>query len=446
MQTELDVRRAFARDESEAPPVVPEAVVRVRSTAEVSATMAIASRHDVPVTARAGGTGRTGAAVPSAGGWVIAFERFDRVLEVSRDDAVAIVEPGAITGRVRDAVDAEALFYPPDPNSLASCTIGGNIAANAGGPSALKYGVTGDYVLGLEVVLADGTVLELGRRTRKGVTGYDLTSLIVGSEGTLALVTRATLRLIPRQEGIRTIVAFFDDEAQIAAALRATFGAGMLPRCAELLDAETLAIVREEGTTPVPERARAMLLMEIDGEERHLDDQLERLGETLDHAGAIELLVAKHGGDRERLWSVRREMSRALRRRAAEKLSEDVVVPRSRLGELLTCCRAIATLRGIRMPAYGHAGDGNLHVNFLWDHPEQRPHVNAAIEDLFRAVVAMGGTLSGEHGIGLLKAPYLPLEQSAPLIDLQRRVKAQFDRKGILNPGKIFPLSGHGAC
>lgn len=444
--TDRAVREACARDESEADPVLPEAVVRARSQADVRAVLELAHRHEVPVTARAGGTSRTGSAVPSPGGIVLAFERFDRVIDVDVDDMVARVEPGAITGQVHAAAEAHGLFYGPDPSSLASSTLGGNIATNAGGPRAVKYGVTRDWVRGLEVVLADGTALSLGGRTHKSSTGYDLKSLLVGSEGTLAIITSATLRLVPRPEAVRTLIAFVDDEAKIAPALRAGLSARLVPRCAELLDAETLAVLREEGNTPIPPAARALLLVELDGEEAALDRDLERLGGRLDEAGVMDILVAKHGADRERLWAVRREMSRALRRRAAHKLSEDVVVPRGQIGALLASCRAIGERHGVRMPAYGHAGDGNLHVNFLWDSPEEKPRVLAAIEELFRAVVALGGTLSGEHGIGLLKAPYLSLEQPPALVELQRRIKRELDPRGILNPGKIFAPLGHGPC
>ena len=440
-----DVCESYASDASEAEAVVPAAVVRARSTAEVSAALEIAHCHGVPVTPRAAGTGKTGGAVPSEGGIVLALERFDRILDVDADDLVAVVSPGAITGRVHEEVEREGLFYGPDPNSLASCTLGGNVATNAGGPRAMKYGVTRDWVRGLEVVLADGTVLTLGGRTHKSATGYDLKSLVIGSEGTLAVVTRATLRLVPKPGGLRTLIAFVGDEAEIAPALRACLAARVAPRCAELLDAETLAVLREEGTLAIPSGARALLLIELDGEDESLDRDLERLGTALDEAGSLEILVAKHAGDRERLWAARREMSHALRRRAAHKLSEDVAVPRSKLGELLARCRAIGEARRVRMPAYGHAGDGNLHVNFLWNDPAERARVDAAIEDLFRAVIGMGGTLSGEHGVGLLKAPYLSLEQPPALIDLQRRIKRELDPRGILNPGKIFS-AGHAAC
>jgi glycolate oxidase len=444
--TDADVCAAYAKDESEAEPVVPDAVVRVRSTADVSAVLEIAASRRVPVTPRAAGTSRTGSAVPSPGGWVLSFERFERILEIHEGDGVAVVEPGVITGALHRAVEERGLFYAPDPNSLEACTIGGNIAANAGGPRAVKYGVTRDWVLGLEVVVPGGNVLELGRRTRKGVTGYDLTSLMVGSEGTLAVVTRATLRLAPCPESVRTILALLPDEAEIGRALRALSRARIVPRCAELLDAQTLEVLREAKTIPIHEAARALLLVEIDGDESAMDAALERAGAALEEANAIELLVAKHEGDRERFWSVRREMSRALRRRARHKLSEDVAVPPSRLGDLLAFCRVLGERHAISIAAYGHAGDGNLHVNFLWNEDVERARVDAAIVELFREVVAMKGTLSGEHGIGLLKAPYLPIEQKPELIALQERLKALFDPTSILNPGKIFPARGHGAC
>jgi len=443
--TDPDVCEAYARDESEAEPELPEAVVRVSTTAQVSAALEVAHAHAVPVTPRAAGSGRSGGAVPVRGGWVISFDRFDGIDEVHRDDAVCVVRPGTVLGDVHAAVEAEGLFYPPDPNSAAYCTIGGNLAENAAGPRAFKYGVTRDYVLGLEVVLADGRVLSVGRRTKKGVTGYDLVALMVGSEGTLGLITRATLHLIPAPEAVRTMAVHLGAERDMASAVSACLRARVVPRCVEVMDATTLGLLREAGV-PTPAATRALLIVEVDGTATQADADLERLGGALLDAGALDVSVAKHGGDRERLWSARREMSRSLRTLAAHKLSEDVVVPRSRLAALLSRVREISDAQAIRMPAYGHAGDGNLHVNFLWDTPDEKPRVDAAIRALFESVVALGGTLSGEHGIGALKAPYLGLEQSDALIDVQRALKATLDPKGILNPGKIFPRVGHGAC
>ncbi len=447
--TDPDVCASYAGDESETTPRPPDAVVRARSQADVVAVMKACSRHAVFVTPRAGGTGRTGGAVPVAGGIVLAFEGMRSLDEVHRGDLVAVVQPGLILGQLHEAVEREGLFYGPDPNSLSSCALGGNLAENAGGPRAFKYGVTRDWALGLEVVTADGTPLSLGKRTIKGVTGYDLAALVIGSEGTLALITRATLKLIPKPEAIATLLALLPDVQAAARALQALVGLGIMPRCLELLDHSTLDLVRPAVAFPIGDEVRAALLVELDGSESTCQLDLERAGNAIVEVGAVEVLVARHGGERERLWGARRELSRALRASSRYKLAEDVVVPKSRIPALLDARERISARYGVRMPTYGHAGDGNLHVNFLWDDPSRGPDVHRAIEALFREVVALGGTLTGEHGIGVLKAPYLSIEQSAALIAWQKRVKALFDPQGILNPGKIFvdsPVHGHGPC
>jgi glycolate oxidase len=447
--TDADVCAAYAADESETKPRTPDAVVRARTQADVIAVMKACSRHRVFVTPRAGGTGRTGGAVAVEGGIVLAFEGMNAIDEIDPADLVAVVQPGLVLGQLHSAVEAEGLFYGPDPNSLASCALGGNLAENAGGPRAFKYGVTRDWTLGLEIVTADGTPLSLGKRTVKGVTGYDLTALMVGSEGTLGVITRATLKLMPRPESVATLLALLPDVHAAGRAVQALVGLGIVPRCLELLDGDTLALVRPSVAFPIPDEVQAALLIELDGPSVLCDLQLEQAGNAITDAGAIEVLVARHGGERERLWAARRELSRALRRSARFKLAEDVVVPRSRIPALLAARDRISERFALRMPTYGHAGDGNLHVNFLWDDPAREPDVHRAIEALFREVIALGGTLSGEHGIGVLKAPYLSLEQSPALIDWQQRIKATFDPQGILNPGKIFPVGAsavHKAC
>ena len=444
-----DILVSYASDASEVTPVVPVAVGRVRITAEVSAVMRACHGLGVPVTPRSGGTSRVGGSVPVPGGIVLAFEQMNALKGVERPDLLAVVEPGLITGELHQHAEDAGLFYPPDPNSLSTCALGGNIAANAGGPRAFKYGVTREYVLGMEVVMADGAVLQLGKRTVKGVTGYDLTALMVGSEGTLGIVTEATLRLVPKPEAVSTLLVFLPDDESVGRAVSAILALGIMPRCVEFLDRIALELVRPDAGVPVPEGSRALLLVELDGDARHVPEQTERVGNAMLEAGAMDVLVADKGSERERLWGARRELSHTLRRVARNKLSEDVVVPRSRIADLLAVCRGLSERHAIVMPTYGHAGDGNLHVNFLWDRDEQRPAVDAAIRGLFESVVAMRGTLSGEHGIGVLKAPYLPLEQSAGLIALQERIKDVFDPRGILNPGKIFPASAkrhHGAC
>jgi glycolate oxidase len=437
---------AFAGDESDVAPCVPEAVVRASSAADVAAVLRLASARGVPVTPRAAGTGKSGGCVPVLGGIVLSMSRLRAIEEVDVADAVAVVEPGVVLAHLHEAVEGEGFFYAPDPNSLAECTIGGNIAENAAGPRTFKYGVTRDWVLGLDIVTGDGTPLTLGTRTHKGVTGYDLVSLLVGSEGTLGVVTRATLRLAPKPQGIATLAALLPSADAIGASVLSLAKHGIEPRCIELFDERTLTFLRAASPFPIPESMRAMLLVELDGEAAALEGAIERAGGVLVDAGA-DVLVAKHGGDREKLWSVRRELSRALRRSALGKISEDVVVPRSELGALIEESARIGERNALRVASYGHAGDGNLHVNFLWDAPDAMPRVRAAMQELFAAVIAMRGTLSGEHGIGASKSAFVPSEQSEKLIALQQSLRASFDPKGILNPGKIFTVAGsHRAC
>jgi glycolate oxidase len=419
-------------------------VVLAASSADVAATLAVADACEVPVTPRAGGTGRTGGAVPVAGGIVLATHALARIKEIDRANLVAVVEPGVVTGELHAAVEREGLFYAPDPNSLESCMIGGNLAENAGGPRVFKYGATRDWVLGLEACLIGGRVVRTGKRTVKGVTGYDVTSLLVGSEGTLAVFTEATLRLVPKPAALATALALFTEVRAAATAVSAIVAAGVVPRCLEMLDAATLDAVRAAGVS-IDLRAGAMLLVEVDGE--GAETTLLRVGEVAQSSpGCIDVVVAQDAAQRDRLWAARRMLSRATRRLARHKLSEDIVVPRTRIADLLARTDDISHETGVRHLAYGHAGDGNLHVNFFWDDDAERPAVDRAIGQLMRATLDLGGTLSGEHGIGVTKAEYLPLEQSDALIALQRDVKRAFDPKGLLNPGKIFPSGGHRSC
>jgi glycolate oxidase len=443
--TEPDACAPYARDDSEALGVVPAAVVLASSADDVRRALAACHELGAPLTPRAGGSGRTGGAVPVAGGVVLDTSGLDRIVEIDRADLVAVAGPGVVLDDLYHAVEAEGLFYPPDPNSSAYCRLGGNVAENAGGPRAFKYGVTRDYVLGLEAALPDGRALRCGRRTVKGVTGYDVTALLVGSEGTLGVFTEITLRLLPKPARVATLLALFDRARDAASAVGAIVAAGLRPRCLELLDAATLGAVRAAGVGVDP-RAGAMLIIEVDGGPDECDRDLERVGEACASARALDVLVAQDAAQRDRLWAARKGMSPAVRKLAKNKLSEDVVVPRSRLADLLDRVAAIADETGVRALAYGHAGDGNLHVNFLWNDPDEVPAVGRAVEALFRATIALRGTLSGEHGIGVLKAPYLGLEQSPELIALQERLKAAFDPRGLLNPGKIFWPEGHRAC
>jgi glycolate oxidase len=445
--TDPDICASYGQDESETPERTPDAVVRVRRSQDVVAVMKACSRHGVFVTPRAGGTGRTGGAVPVRGGIVLAFEGMNQREEIHREDLVTVVEPGLVLGALHAAVEAEGLFYGPDPNSLASCALGGNLAENAGGPRAFKYGVTRDWALGLEVVTADGTPLSLGKRTVKGVTGYDLAALMGGSEGTLAVITKATLKLLPKPDAVVTLLALLPDVHAAGRAVNALLALGIMPRCLELMDGHTLGLVRPAVALTIPEAAQAALLVELDGSAAQCELGLERAGNAALEAGALEVLVARHGSEREKLWAARRELSRVLRATARFKLAEDVVVPKSQIPALLEFVSETSREHKIAMPTYGHAGDGNLHVNFLWNDASEEPRVHAAIEATFRRVVELRGTISGEHGIGVLKMPYLALEQSGDLIAWQKRVKATFDPQGILNPGKIFgDDQPHRAC
>ena len=437
---------AYVTDDSGFPGVVPDAVVLAESPEDILQTLAIAQETGVPVTPRGAGTGRTGGATPVVGGIVLALTGMRQILEIDRDEGLAVVEPGVVLRDLQQAVEAEGWFYPPDPNSAATCVIGGNVAENAAGPRALKYGPTRDYVLGMDAYLMGGRALKVGRRTRKGVTGYDLSALLVGSEGTLAVVDKVVLRLVPKPEHVLTFSLQFAGLEDAVLAVTRLVATGCVPRCAELLDAATLKVMRDAGN-PVASGANAMLLLEVDGTEASCEAQAEQVAACAEGEGvrALEVLVAQSENQRSKLWEARRQMSYAVRRTARHKVSEDVVVPRGRLAELLTGVQRLGDAHAIRALSYGHAGDGNMHVNFFWDDEEEKRRVDAAVADLFRLTVALQGTLSGEHGVGALKAPYLPLEQSADLIALQRDIKRVFDPSGLLNPGKIFPTS-HRAC
>ena len=438
----------YGRDDSPfLPAATPDVVVLADTTEDARRALEIAERCDVPVTPRAGGTGRTGGAVPAHGGIVLATHPMKRVLEVHKEDMVAVVEPGVVLGELQALVEEEGLFYAPDPNSLDTCQIGGNVAENAGGPRAFKYGVTRDWVLGVEALLVGGRALQVGRRTSKGVTGYDVAALLVGSEGTLAVFSKVVLRLAPRPPELATVLALFSDVRAAASSVTRVVAAGQVPRCLELLDAETLGAVRAAGVS-VDTRAGAMLLVEVDGDAAAVESAMARVGEALSSApGVIDVVAAQDAAQRARLWAARKSLSLATRKLTKHKLSEDVVVPRSKIAELLARVDEIGARERVRHLAYGHAGDGNLHVNFLWNEPDEEPRVQAAIDALMRATVALGGTLSGEHGIGLAKAPWLGVEQSGELIALQQDLKRVFDPKGLLNPGKIFSGSGpHRSC
>lgn len=435
-----DKLEGYGRDESDLGAFPPDVVVLVESAEEVRAVFAVAARHRVPVVPVAARTGKSGGALAVRGGIAVSTERMSRILEVSPGDLVARVEPGVVTGVLQAEVERHGLFYPPDPNSLETCTIGGNVAENAGGPRALKYGVTREYVLGLTAVVPTGEILRVGRRSIKGVAGYDLTALFVGSEGTLGIVTEVTLKLLPRPRHVATALVVFASVDAAARAVTRVLAAGVLPRCLELLDDVSLAAAARTSPYRFPPGAGAALLVEADGnDEEQVFAEIVRVAELVQGDAAGEVIVAQNEAQRRDVWETRRYLSLNLKALHPLKLSEDVAVPRSRIPEMVARAKEIGARHRLPVATYGHAGDGNLHCNVLYDAPEDRPRVDAAVAEILRAAVELGGTITGEHGVGLAKRDFLEYEQGREVVALERRLKALFDPLGILNPGKIFP-------
>jgi len=420
----------------------PEVVVLARSTADVSKLLQFASREKIPVTARGGGFGYVGGCVPERGGIVLSLMRMNRIKQISFDDAVAIVEPGVFTAELKAAARAQKLFYPPDPASMKDCTIGGNVATNAGGPRCLKYGVTRNYVIGLEVVLANGDVLRTGGRVHKNKTGFDLIGLFVGSEGMLGVVTEITLRLLPLPPARATLSAAFAAATQAAEAVQAIFAAGFLPSSLEIADRFTLEAARRDmGKTIVPQ-GNAHLLVDLDGQEESVRTESAAIRELLKRRKPNSLELALGEVDCEKLWQLRRQFSNSLRATGLTKLNQDVVVPRSHLVDLMEFAELLQAKHGFPIACFGHAGDGNIHVNIMADRYNRdaavREKVEHALDDLFAKVLAWGGVITGEHGIGLAKKRWWPQATSDVLRDVHRRLKQALDPNGILNPGKFI--------
>jgi len=416
----------------------PEVVVLPANTAEIVAIMRLASRHQLPVTPRGAGTGLSGGSLPQRG-IVLVLTRMNRIIEIDRKNLLAVVEPGVITAELQARVDAMGLMYPPDPASGKVSTIGGNIAENAGGPRCFKYGVTRDYVLGLEVVLSDGQVLKTGSRTVKSVTGYDLTRLIIGSEGTLGIVTQATLRLIPRPETARTVMAVFprlEDAAETNAAIVAR---GITPATLEIMDQFSLKVVENYLHLGLPVEAEAVLIIEVDGYREAVDRQMGVIADICREMGASEVRIASTEAEREELWRARRSISTAIVQIKPTKIGEDIAVPASQIPEMIRKLHYLRQKSGLNMAIYGHAGDGNLHPNIVTDLRDrvEMAKVEQTLHEIARIALSLGGTLTGEHGIGTLKAPYLEMEVGAVGIDVMRRIKQALDPAGILNPGKM---------
>jgi glycolate oxidase len=424
----------------------PVAVVLPRTTEQVSDVVRYAAHAHLPLVPRGMGTGLAAGSVPiPEGSLVICLTRMARILEIDRANAAAHVEAGVVTADLQAAVEKIGLFYPPDPSSNRHSTIGGNIACNAGGPRCLKYGVTGDYVLGLTVVLADGRVLRTGGKAIKDVTGLDLNALFTGSEGTLGLITEALLRLVPRPRFARTALAEFDSLEAASRSVTAILDAGVVPATLELMDQTAIACVEEAVHLGLATDREALLILETDGtDEDAVRREIEAAADICREHGARSVRLAGSEAERKSLWEARRAVSPSLARKAPNKLGEDITVPRSAIPEVVQRLRAISARNGLPIVIFGHAGDGNLHPNILFDRrqPEQWATAQRMVGEVFEASLALGGTLSGEHGVGILKKPYLERALGPVSMDVQRRIKQALDPMNLLNPGKLFPDAG----
>ncbi|MDG1758384.1 MAG: FAD-linked oxidase C-terminal domain-containing protein [Schleiferiaceae bacterium] len=441
-----DTLEAYSHDETEDLSYLPQAVAFPRHTEDVSAIMKLASKHHVPVTPSAARTGLAGGAIPVKGGIALSMKHLNRILDIDQDNSQAIVEPGVINQVFQEACLALGLMYPPDPSSWGTSTMGGNVATNAGGPRAVKYGVTAAYILNLEVVLPNGDIIWTGANTLKNSTGYNLTQLFVGSEGTLGVVTKIVCRLIPQPRHRFTLLAPFASAEAACTAVSKVFQAGITPSGMEFMEIDAItwaAKYVQVDNLPLGDGVEAHLLMEVDGlDEDAVMKEAEALAAVVESHGALDVLFAQSHKEREALWKLRRAVGEAVKSHSVYK-EEDTVVPRAKLPELLRTVKSIGKAYGFQSVCYGHAGDGNLHVNIIkgdmsdadW-HGDKLKH---GIRELFQEVVAMGGTLSGEHGIGLVQKDYLDIAFSETVMQLQQGIKGLLDPLNIMNPGKIFP-------
>ncbi len=418
----------------------PEAVVLPRTTVEIAAIMRLANERVFPVTARGGGVGYSGGAVPVDGGIVIGTDRMNAIREINVDDAYAVTEPGVTTYTLQQAVEAQGLFYPPDPSSYKNSYIGGNIAENAGGIRSAKYGVTKHYVMGLEVVTPTGEIIRTGGRTSKNVVGFDLTGLICGSEGMLGIITEATLRLLPLPEATRTVRATFKTMREACACVPRFNRARVVPVAIEVLDRNAIRAVESEFAFGLDKDAGALLLVAVDGHTSEVERAATIVEQVVREGGGYDVLRAATREDEERLWDVRRALSPAIKKFGTMKFNEDVVVPRSRVPDLIERIEDAGRRFNTFVVNFGHAGDGNIHVNFMCDRDDKdaMKRARAAVRETFAVAVELGGTISGEHGIGYVKAPYIEMALDAATVEAMKRIKQALDPKGILNPGKMF--------
>jgi D-lactate dehydrogenase len=439
-RTDPDERLAYGYDNSRQL-ALPDAVAMPTTREQVLALVRACRAHRVPVVARGRGTNTTGAAVPVAGGVVVSFERMQRIIDIRAGDRCAVVEPGVLNGDLQRALAPHGLFWPPDPTSADYSTIGGNLACNAGGPRAVKYGASRDNVLALTAVTGAGDLIVCGSATTKGSTGYDLQRLLVGSEGTLALIVEATLKLTPAPRQRRALRVLYRDVASAAAAVARLMAQAVTPSMLEFMDGDCVRLARDVGGADLPMDAGALLMIEADGDDETLPFAIEALARAAEGDGLVSIDDAADEAARAKLWAARKALSPALRTLASGKINEDVVVPVSRIPDLVVGVQALAREFALPIVTFGHAGNGNLHVNILFDPADaaQAQRAHAALARVFALALSLGGTLSGEHGIGMMKREFMPQAIDAPTLSLMRRLKSTFDPDGILNPGKLLP-------
>jgi len=420
---------------------LPDLIVYPRTPEQVSGILKLANEARFPVIPRGAGTGFTGGTLPVAGGVVLVLTKMNKILKIDPENLLAVTEPGVITYDLQQEVEKIGLFYPPDPASLKSSTLGGNVAECAGGPRAVKYGVTKDYVLGLEVVLPMGEIISTGVQTVKGVVGYDLTKLLVGSEGTLGVITKIILRLLPLPKSKRTMLAIFPTIEAAANTVSQVISSKIIPTTLEFMDNPCIRCVEDYLHIGLPVEAGALLIIEVDGPPEVVAQDIQEIQKICQANGAIEAKVARDNQEAEELWKARRAVSAAVVKINPTKINEDITVPRSKVAEILRRVEAIAKKHSLIIVNFGHAGDGNIHVNVMIDRrkKEEEERAHAAVKEIFAATLELGGTLSGEHGIGITKAPYVPMELGDMGVEVMKRIKKAFDPNNILNPGKIFP-------
>ncbi len=418
-----------------------DAVVFPKNAQEISALVTLAGAAGFPITPRGSGTGTTGGCLAVSGGLVLVTTRMNQILDIDTDNLVAHVEPGVMTGAFHAAVEERGLYYPPDPASANYSTLGGNLGECAGGPRAVKYGVTRDYVLGLEAVIGTGEIIRTGVQTAKGVVGYDLTRLMVGSEGTLGIITKIILRLLPKPETVRTMVALFPDMEPAAETVSEIIRKGLIPRTIEFMDRASIRCVSERIDLPLPPETGALLILEADGTFVEADRSIRQLGDVCTGRGALKTIIAETPAEAENLWQARKALSPAMYRYGPDKMNEDIVVPRSKIPDMLRYVERLQAETGLTMICFGHAGDGNIHFHIMLDKSVASDFAKAreAVGKVFDRTLALGGSISGEHGVGLSKRPYLSREIGGVEQRLMKQIKKAFDPEGILNPGKIFP-------